>query len=241
MVNVKLMTEQVINSQDVSLSENPYYKKWRILQTVLEMVEQRGLSTTDTNWACNQSSMCNCSNPPTVQMFLDCQVDSFNVTAVNDNSKFFVHCLKPTQKKKIPSESVTDILQMLPVRKYTNLILVIPGDPSPNISKMLYEFSKCTKIRVELFRNIELMFNVTKHDYVPKHEKISFNERTQLLNRLKITPDKLMLISPLDPVCRFYGFSSGNIIKITRLSETSEKYVVYKLVKKVSLDCKSTV
>jgi DNA-directed RNA polymerases I, II, and III subunit RPABC1 len=229
------MQEHDPDLQDPTLGSNQYYNAWRVKQTVHEMMEQRGLTITDSNWKCDSTSMCNCSNPPTIRSFIGCKVNTFNITAENDTSKIFVHHLRPFQKKKIPAESVTDILQMLPIRRYTSVILIISADPSPNLSKTLYEFSKCTKIRVEIFKGLELMFNVTKHESVPRHEKLSSQEKSALFDSYSIDSKNLMLISPGDPVSRFYGFLPGDVIKIYRISETTGQSVTYRLVKKVHI------
>eukprot|EP00056_Hartaetosiga_gracilis_P019623 m.15187 g.15187 ORF g.15187 m.15187 type:complete len:281 (-) comp7820_c0_seq2:268-1110(-) len=85
---------------------------------------------------------------------------------------------------------------------------------------------------MEVFYKQELVLNVTKHVYVPKHEILTQEEKEQLLARYKIKDHNLPLMQENDPVSKYYGLSPGQVVRIIRPSETAGLYVTYRLVSK---------
>ena len=80
--------------------------------------------------------------------------------------------------------------------------------------------------------NYKLLYiNITNHIFVPKHEIISENEKNELIDKyyLKDLTD-LSCISFQDPQVIFIGGKINDVIKITRISDTAETSLIYKLV-----------
>jgi DNA-directed RNA polymerase subunit H (RpoH/RPB5) len=73
-------------------------------------------------------------------------------------------------------------------------------------------------------------FEVANHILVPKHEKLSEEEGKELLQKYNITKLQLPRISRKDPAIKELGLKSGDIIKITRNSETAGKTAFFRLV-----------
>ena len=71
---------------------------------------------------------------------------------------------------------------------------------------------------------------ILKHKLVPSHIIISENEKKDLLERLKITPDQLPKILNTDPTSISIGAKPGQIIKIIRKSPTAGEAVAYRYV-----------
>jgi DNA-directed RNA polymerase subunit H (RpoH/RPB5) len=75
-------------------------------------------------------------------------------------------------------------------------------------------------------------FDVTKHILVPKHTKLSKKEKNDLLEKYRITPRDLPLISIKDPAIAHLDVTDKDIIKIERPSPTSHKTIFYRKVVK---------
>mmetsp|Transcript_2873 Transcript_2873/g.5274 ORF Transcript_2873/g.5274 Transcript_2873/m.5274 type:complete len:115 (+) Transcript_2873:326-670(+) len=87
------------------------------------------------------------------------------------------------------------------------------------------------KMRLDLnvFFEVELVLNITHHDMVPKHRLISAGEKRQLLLKYKVTQEQLPRIMLTDPVAKYLGLKRGDVVEITRHSETAGRYTTYRV------------
>ena len=76
-----------------------------------------------------------------------------------------------------------------------------------------------------------MKINILKHNLVPEHVILSDEEAEEVLDKLKIRPDQLPKILPDDPVVKAIGAKLGDILKITRNSETAGIFVAYRVVR----------
>ena len=72
--------------------------------------------------------------------------------------------------------------------------------------------------------------DIAEHKLVPLHEIISEEERKEVLEKYKITPDQLPKILNTDPVSISISAQPGQIIKVIRKSHTAIEAVAYRLV-----------
>jgi DNA-directed RNA polymerase subunit H (RpoH/RPB5) len=68
-------------------------------------------------------------------------------------------------------------------------------------------------INIEFFPESSLTFNITKHELVPKHFKLSKTDADEIKRKYGT---KHPILQQTDPVSKFYNYSSGDIIEITR-------------------------
>ena len=83
---------------------------------------------------------------------------------------------------------------------------------------------------LDLFSENELLVDITEHFLVPQHILLSEKEKAALLERLSIPADKLPKISIDDPICHYYGFKEGQVIKIIRNSLSGGRSVAVRVV-----------
>jgi|TARA_B100000959_G_scaffold150895_1_gene158331 DNA-directed RNA polymerase subunit H len=74
------------------------------------------------------------------------------------------------------------------------------------------------------------MSEITKHKLVPEHEVLKEEEADSLLNEYNISKGQLPKILITDAVVKNIKADVGDIIKITRNSQTAGTAVVYRVV-----------
>ena len=74
------------------------------------------------------------------------------------------------------------------------------------------------------------LFDIFKHELVPKHEIVPIEEAVKILKRLGVRPEELPWIRASDPAVRAIGGKPGDIIRIIRKSPTAGEVVVYRYV-----------
>ena len=72
--------------------------------------------------------------------------------------------------------------------------------------------------------------DLTKHQLVPKHSKVSDSEKNKLLKRYDLAISQLPRILVNDPAIVKLGAKSGDIIKIERESKTAGIAIYYRVV-----------
>lgn len=110
--------------------------------------------------------------------------------------------------------------------KYDMHILVLNEQPTQNHVKALHEIG----LPLEIHLMKRLMFNITKHQLVPKHEVIrSKKVIDELVEKYKLKNKyQFPIILKSDPIAMYYGLKPGELVKITRTSESAGQYVMYR-------------
>lgn len=95
-----------------------------------------------------------------------------------------------------------------------DIIIVLKLEPNNTIYKLEKEKN------IQIMNCQELQINKTKHRLVPIHKKISEKDASDLLKRYSLINKTQMplILKDKDPICRYYNFKSGDIIKITQNS-----------------------
>ncbi|MAG78572.1 DNA-directed RNA polymerase subunit H [archaeon] len=76
-------------------------------------------------------------------------------------------------------------------------------------------------------------FDVTTHKYVPKHEKLSEEQKLDLLEKYNISENQLPKIVKNDAAIQKLIPEAGDVIKITRKSPTIGEMEYYRVVSNV--------
>ena len=86
------------------------------------------------------------------------------------------------------------------------------------------------KYPFQLFNEIELSFDITKHALVPKHIILTKEEKFEFLNSNNFKIQNLPRIFLNDPVIKYIYGKKGDIVKIIRTSESAGESVYYRVI-----------
>jgi DNA-directed RNA polymerase subunit H (RpoH/RPB5) len=111
-------------------------------------------------------------------------------------------------------------------KNYEYIILVCKEKISLNNLKSLNEL----KLNLQFFDIKELQFNISKHVLVPHHEIIKDEEIIKDLVQKYSVKNKHQFphILKSDPMSKYLGLKSGDMVKITRISPTAGEYIMYR-------------
>ena len=98
-------------------------------------------------------------------------------------------------------------------KKINHLILVSKTKLTSDSRKWINELPS---LRIDIFLFGEMIKNPTNHFLVPKHQKASEQEVNSLNQQL--SDKRIPQISVEDPICKWYGWLPGTIVRIDRLN-----------------------
>jgi len=126
-----------------------------------------------------------------------------------------------------PKFNVEKIQEYISIMKELEVFhaIIVYKDNATSIAKKIVDES--TEIIIELFQEDELKYNVTQNYLVPKHELAYEKDSKEASEFKKKYSNKYPTLSQYDPVSRFYGFKTGDIVKVTRKGGI----IMYRIVK----------
>ena len=117
-------------------------------------------------------------------------------------------------------------IQQYMTQMYDNNILhsviIYKNSITPFVKKIIED--NIDELNIELFSKDILQFNITKHCLVPKHECLNDKETENFKQKMGLN---IPVLLKSDPICRFYNFKKGSIIRIIRRSG----FISYRIVK----------
>ena len=150
--------------------------------------------------------------------------NTYDFEVSNNNNKCYVmFFINPNLIYKI--NKIREKIDNRNINKEDEIIIIIKI-VNNTIKKLEKEYN-CS-----IFYYKQLIRNITKHNLVPKHELVKKENEKEILKSFKIK-NKLQLnqIIQTDPICKYYNFKSGSIIKITRICISSGDTIAYRTVK----------
>ncbi len=134
--------------------------------------------------------------------------DSDHYTGTTENRKTFYvfFCQEP----KLNIANVKECIKTLNDLQIEYGIIVYKESITASAKKVL---GNITDIKIELFTFNDLAFNITKHKYACPHIRLSKAAQTTFVAKMG---QDIPVLLKTDPMCRFYNFDRGDIIKIVR-------------------------
>ena len=122
-------------------------------------------------------------------------------------------------------KQLKNFAQELSKNAYWTGIYVTAVPPTPSALKIVPSVLPTV---MEIFREDDLLVNISKHELVPKHTLLSAEDKKRLLERYRLKETQLPRIRMDDPMARYLGLRRGQVVKIIRKSETAGRYASYR-------------
>jgi len=196
-------------------------KLFRVYKTLNKMMEDRGFNVDATLKEITFSDWLTKNNNRTTLNGIYYKKDINNSDAI---VRLYFEYLEGF---KISANDIGIFFTNMKEAKADSGIIIISGQLTSQAKQKLIDINY--ELQVECFNISELMVNITEHSYVPKHVLLNDEDKKLLLKRYKVKENQLPKILITDPVARYLGLRRGNVVKIIRDSETSGKYVTYRI------------
>ena len=113
---------------------------------------------------------------------------------------------------KFNTDALIKYTTIMKETEINNCIGIYADSVTPKAKEDIKKLS--SSFKVELFSYKELLFNITKHILQPSFEKVIYENEIEDIKQK--CGQNLPILKKTDAIVRFYNFSRGDIIKITR-------------------------
>lgn len=131
-------------------------------------------------------------------------------------------------KMNIGVKSIRLFCERIKNEGFSRVLMILNGKLTPHAKQAVSSINSNNDL-IEYFSENELIVNITHHMLVPKHEILTKSESKSLLERYSIKFEHLPKILKNDPVAKYLGLQRSEIVKIIRVSETSGKFITYRI------------
>ena len=113
----------------------------------------------------------------------------------------------------------------------TSLIIVTNCDISPSAKQLVGPTAGANgKGSVEIFKEGELMVNITDHSLAASFVLLDSYQKQDVLKKLRIEESQIPRIGVEDSISRYFCAKQGDLFKIVRKSDHAGRYLYYRLV-----------
>jgi DNA-directed RNA polymerases I, II, and III subunit RPABC1 len=194
---------------------------FKVRKTVLEMLEDRKYTIPE-NEKINFDDFSIKYKNKNLDIFID------DLSENNLKNKLYIHFNNDKSFKK--SDLKTLINKVIETYDDDTIKIIILLKEKGNGS-ILKEINKEIYQNIEIFMNKNMIFNITHHEFVPKHIILNEEEIAELLDKYSTTLNKLPKMLKTDPVSQYYGMKPNQVCKIIRNSPEVGEYISYRIVK----------
>ncbi|QEU58300.1 Rpb5 [Kluyveromyces lactis] len=201
---------------------------WRAFKTVKEMVRDRGYFITqeeiDLSLEDFKAKYCDSMGKPQRKMM------SFQSNPTEESIEKFPEMgslwVEFCDEASVGVKTMKNFVVHITEKNFQTGIFIYQSGITPSANKILPTAAPAV---IETFPEASLVVNITHHELVPKHIRLSDAEKKELLKRYRLKESQLPRIQRMDPVALYLGLKRGEVIKIIRKSETSGRYASYRI------------
>ena len=201
---------------------------FRTFKTVKEMVRDRGyyISQEEIDMTLEEfrSKICDSmGNPQRIQMCFQAQPTGETLEKFPELGSLWVEFC---DESSVGIKTMRNFCIHITEKNFSTGLFIYQNSITPSANKLIPTVSPSV---IEIFQESDLIVNITHHELVPKHLKLSKDEKVELLERYRLKESQLPRIQREDPVARYLGLKRGEVVKIIRRSETSGRYASYRI------------
>ena len=133
--------------------------------------------------------------------------------------------------ESVNAQRVADYRKRASSDRVHRVILVTKGKINVIARRLMETVEKGEDaVHIQSFDEDDLVVNITQHELVPKHTPLTEEQTKEVLTAFSLQASMLPRMLSQDPVALYFGLSKGNVVRITRKSETAGEYVTYRQV-----------
>jgi DNA-directed RNA polymerase I, II, and III subunit RPABC1 len=198
---------------------------YRIRKTTLKMMKKRGYNIDE--GMLNQSS-----NDFALQFGRVPDKKALNISLEkvdDDKDTIFISFTIEENDKPVGVKPVKELTEKMVQHNTARALMIVKHSVTPFAKSAIAICQTQQKINIEVWTESDLLVDITEHELVPTHEVLDEQSKRELLARYRLKPGQLPRIQHKDPVARYYGMEKGQVVRITRDSETAGRYVTYRI------------
>ncbi len=143
--------------------------------------------------------------------------DTHLVVEKNDSSQLIIFF---SQVAKLNVATLKEYIKELENNSVTHTIIIYNEKVTASVNKVI---NNVYHLQIELFQAKTLRFNITHHNLYNLHIRLNDQEKHQFVKKYGT---QIPQILRTDPICRYFNFKEGDILKIKRKNDN----IAYRIV-----------
>ena len=146
----------------------------------------------------------------------------------NSADQVLVLYLGSAPGKQVAKDDFKIVLDFIQTQKFRHMILISERGLNPENTNMVT--NRTIGYKIELFKDQDLAFNITKHALSPISTiHIPIIQREQFAQEEGLQPDKLPMIMSDDSNAKWYGAVAGDCFMSEVMGATTDSSITYKI------------
>lgn len=140
------------------------------------------------------------------------------------------HMVHLNNESKVGIKSIRVLIDQMKENEVTHAICVFMQPPTPFARRFLSNLkSESENLHIEYFYSHELIFDITQHKLMPRHVRLTEEEKQAVVQRYGKQEHFYPKIQLSDPMARYLGLQKGHMIRVERSIPHLGQSVTYRI------------